>query len=58
VQIDFSKGVAIHRLYGHYTFTVEASKAGKDNRFAKHICSYLNCKGTSTTWRTDLIDKL
>lgn len=52
--IDFSKGRALHNLYGHYTFVKEAEKAGKDERFINNICTNLQCTGKSNDWRNNL----
>jgi hypothetical protein len=52
--IDYSKGVALHRLYGHPIFVVEATKAGRDERFVKNICASLECTGRAPSWRDDV----
>lgn len=54
--MDFSKGTAIHRLYGHYVFVKEATKASKDARFVKNICNNLKCNGKLNDWRSHLAD--
>lgn len=56
-QIDFSKGTALHRLYGHSIFVIEAEKAKKDERFIKNICSSLGCYGIDgpNDWRKHLL---
>lgn len=54
MQIDVSKGLALHNLYGHATFKMEATKAGKDERFIKHICSSVKCVGKLNDWRANL----
>lgn len=51
MQIDFSKGVALHRLYGHTTFMREAKVAGKDKRFAAAVCQRTKCNGKEPTER-------
>lgn len=52
--MDWSKGTAIHRLYGHYPFAMEARKAGKDDKFITNICTALKCTGLSNDWRAHL----
>lgn len=54
MQIDWSKGTALHRLYGHYPFAMEAVKAGKSQEFITNICSNLKCVGLSNDWRSHL----
>lgn len=54
MKIDWSKGMALHRLYGHYPFAMEALKAGKDMSFIMTICSNLKCVGKSIDWRDNL----
>lgn len=45
--MDYSRAVAIHRLYGHNVFVIEATKSGKDETFIKNICrsNSLKCLG-------------
>lgn len=43
--MDFSKGLSLHRLYGHSVFVIEADKRNKDNRFIDNICETLHCSG-------------
>jgi len=54
LKLDFSKATAVHRLYGHAIFVVEATKAGKDSRFVKNICTNLKCTGTAPHWRNNV----
>ena len=54
MELDYSKGLALHRLYGHATFMIEASKKNKSKQFASSICAALKCDGRPTDWRSDL----
>ena len=55
LKVDFSKGSALHRLYGHAIFAKEAEKAGKDERFVKNICTNLKCTGAEVPhWRNNI----
>lgn len=54
LKLDFSRGTAVHRLYGHAIFLIEAEKAGKDERFMKNICNGLECDGKPINWRDHL----
>lgn len=54
MKIDFSKGLALHRLYGHYTFVREAQNGKKDDRFISHVCQAIKCTGKSNDWRKNL----
>jgi hypothetical protein len=53
-KIDFSRATALHRLYGHYIFVMEATKSGKDKNFISNICMNLKCNGKSNDWRSNL----
>lgn len=52
--LDYSKGLAIHRLYGHYSFVMEAEKANKPQKWIEHVCSSMKCVGQSNDWRSNL----
>jgi hypothetical protein len=52
--LDFSKGRALHNLYGHSVFLMEAQKAGKDARFTENVCFNLQCTGQANDWRSNL----
>lgn len=54
LKIDFSKASALHRLYGHNIFAMEAEKAKKDVRFMAAVCRGVNCDGKSNDWRNRL----
>lgn len=56
IKIDFSKGVALHRLYGHSVFVIEAEKAKKDAKFIKDVCRNLRCLGVpdAPNWQKHL----
>lgn len=57
MQIDFSKGTALHRLYGHETFVLEARKNKKPESFIQNICANLKCDGQparTSHWRANL----
>ena len=58
--MDFSRGLSLHRLYGHVEFAVEAHKKNKDQRFQTNICRELGCtpdkryepgRQTANAWR-------
>jgi len=57
IEFDFSRGMSIHRLYGHSKFMSEAARAGKAKNFVANICSSLHCKGADlpkVDWRTQI----
>lgn len=54
MQIDYSKGLSLHNLYGHYVFAMEAEKAGKSAQFVTNICAAAKCTGKSNDWRNQL----
>lgn len=54
MEIDFSKGSAIHRLYGHQIFVAEAKKQNKSLGFMKRICEHVSCEGDHIRWRNRL----
>jgi hypothetical protein len=56
VHLDFSKAAAIHRLYGHPTFYIEALKAEKTVQFCKVVCEHAKCNGKKPTWKDNRED--
>lgn len=54
LKIDYSKAVALHNLYGHYVFVMQAQKSGKDDKFISNICKNLKCVGKSNDWRNHI----
>lgn len=57
--MDFGKGAALHRLYGHSQFVREAKRKNKDQRFIDGVCTNLKCTGKSEadTWRDYIIPR-
>lgn len=43
MQVDYSKGRALHNLYGHDVFVIEAKKDNRSDTFIRHICADVKC---------------
>lgn len=42
--MDWSKGISLHRLYGHVPFCIEARKKKKAEGWIARICEDLDCR--------------